>query len=149
MKDKKHIQSFNEHQENLNIKTIDNILKLKTIDNFYLNYSDEQIQKFLDYYRGKIIDRVNELENNESIEAFIYMPRLGYSKSVIITNIQGSLEVISSVSKNVKNIPTYDISYNELISGLISAYDGKTNLEHLVDRQFHIEIEKFIKTFGG
>jgi hypothetical protein len=113
---------------------------LRVQDVFFKDYDNSQVQDFLDYKRGDTLDKINALSIGESIKTHLYTPIVGYSRKVIITNTINGYEVIADMS--LKDVPSYDIDYNQLINGIIKTFDGKTDLEHLKD--YHIEIENYI-----
>lgn len=51
MKDNKHIQSFNEHQENLNISDVSNSV---------FSITEEQLEKLIEKVKDKIIDTLDK-----------------------------------------------------------------------------------------
>ena len=130
-------QFLNESVENEFI----NDLKLK--DSFYQSYSNNKIENFLDYMRYTTINLFNELKINENIEVYLYVPILKYSKLVSITLLSSEQRYeVYPLPQPEKEKFFYDINYNQIIAGLIKAFDGKTDLEHLT--KLHSEFYSFV-----
>ena len=64
MKDSKHIQSFNEHQENLNISDVSDSYEKSIIENFSKKKKEyEESEDIMNEYFSEIVDSMLETSN--------------------------------------------------------------------------------------